>query len=357
MAIFGVMSCENHEIVHKILSEFTGASTKELFKVWHLLFKKSYTLDTEEAKQRFYNFKANLKLINDNNADEESSYKMGLNQFSDMTNEEFKAVMCQKQVLRSSEFDRLITLLDMAPAPTPAPSTNFLDDDDDDLTKRNLARANIDHTPFFPPIRNQGNCGSCWAFSSAGTIEGNYGLKMKKPTVPLSPQQLVDCDKGNSGCNGGVFAPAFDYIKKYGLQSESSYPYKTAQGTCSFNASSVSVKTTGYSYCSSYSTQPAVKCSVDKFYALLQKGPLAVGVDAGSKSFQAYKSGIFNASCSEDNHAVIAVGYGSEAGKEFWIVRNSWGATWGDKGYVKIAINPANKNSCFVDNEAFLPLF
>jgi len=345
MAIMGVIaSTDRNQIINKILDNFIEGSPKELFKVWHHLYERSYALDTQEAKDRFANFKDNLKEIREHNA-QDLPYKLGVNQFSDMTKAEFKSKMLTKKVIRGEELDKILKELQMTPA--------FLEDDDDDLTKRNLARNPINYSTFFPTVRNQGNCGSCWTFSTAGAVEGNFGKKAGKAINYLSTQQLVDCDTSNNGCDGGMFPGAFEYIKTNGLEFDKDYPYKASVGTCRYSSSLATNRVTGYQYCTNYSSTP--NCSIDKVYGLLSQGPLSVGIDGSS--IQSYYKGVFSAKCSEDNHAVILAGYGVDTKSgEYWLVRNSWGTGWGEAGYIRVKINDKNRYSCFVNNEAFLPV-
>ena len=335
---------DHSKVINGILNQFMDSSPKELFKVWHLVFDRQYTFDSEQAKLKFKNFKENLKIIKETNA-KNLGYSLGLNQFSDITNAEFKNMMCRR--IPSGQIGKNIDQFNK--------DSNFLtEDDDDDLTKRNLEILSpIDHSKWFGVPRNQGQCGSCWAFAAAGAIEGNNSLKLRKVVPYVSTQQLVDCDKGNSGCDSGKSFKAYDYTKKNGIMNDSDYTYKAKRGTCAYSALKPLTHVSGYQYCSNYTD---LKCTVDKVSALLQKGPLSVGIDGGTNEFQSYKSGIFSAKCSNDNHTVILVGYGVEASKQYWLVRNSWGTTWGMNGYIKVAVNPSNSNSCYVDNEGVLPL-
>jgi len=347
MLILGLISCSDRgQIINKILDNFIDGSPKELFKVWHHIYERSYALDTQEAKDRFANFKANLKEIREHNA-QDLPYKLGINQFSDMTKEEFKAKYATYKKISDEEFEKLVKELNMTPA--------FLEDDDDDLTKRNLAKTAVDHSKFYLSARNQGQCGSCWTFSTAGAVEGNLGKKSGKPINYLSTQQLVDCDTSNKGCHGGSFTSAFTYIKNKGLQFDKDYPYKASEGSCKYSSSKATNKMKSFEYCKINSSSSATKCSIDKVYALLVRGPISVAIDGSV--IQNYKSGIFSGKCYEDNHAVILVGYAVDAKSgEYWIVRNSWGTTWGEQGYIRVRVSDSNKNSCYVTSEAFLPI-
>jgi C1A family cysteine protease len=352
IAAFGFIATNENLIVKNILESFMEKSPKELFKVWHFLYQKKYTLDTKEATQRFTNFKENLKIIKTHNASQ-STYKLGLNQFSDMDIAEFKAKFATKRPVKIEEREKLKKKLKMIPA------AKFLEDEDDDLTKRNLAYASIDLRQYFPAIRDQGQCGSCWAFSTSGALEGAYGVQNKRATSYLSPQQLVDCNTDNSGCDGGDLGVSFSYVQSNGLQSDSSYTYQAVQQNCVFDSTKVAVKPISLVYCSNYDNDPQTQCTIEIVYRILTKGPASIGIDAGNKHFQNYAGGIYTTKCKNDDHAVILVGYGvdSKTGLQYWTVRNSWGASWGDNGYIYVAVDQSNNFSCFVNNEAYLFTF
>ena len=352
IALNGILAIDQRpQIINKIFSSFIDGSPKDLFKVWHLLYKKSYTFDTQEARDRFKIFKENLKFIKEHNS-KNLGYKLGLNQFSDMTNKEYKEKMCTKKVIQGAEFDKLVSNSKFIPYKG--------DDDDDDLTKRRfLSKAieNIDYTGYFNEPRDQGSCGSCWAFATVGAVEGALSLKYRQTSNYLSPQQLVDCDSGNNGCNGGNSVNSYDYVSKNGVHYESIYPYTGNVETCKYSNSLPLNRITSFSFCSNYSSNTDKSCSIDKVYSLLQQGPGTIGIDASSDEFRSYSSGIFSAACSADNHAVILVGAGTtEDGIDYWLVRNSWGTSWGDKGYIKVKIDDSNSKSCFVNNEIFVPI-
>jgi len=326
-----------------------NGSPKDLFKVWHYVYEKTYSLDTQEAKDRFRAFKDNLKFIREHNA-KNLEYKLGLNQFSDMTHAEYKEKMCTKKVVKGEEFDKLVETSKFNPVK---------DDDDDDLTKRRFLAGldNIDYRNFYNSARNQGNCGCCWAFATAGAVEGAYGLKNGMTYNYLSPQHLVDCDKNNNGCNGGNSLYAYRYVATNGIHFESFYPYQGKVGICKYSNEQPLNLISSYSYCSNYSNNSERKCNFQKVYDLLKNGPGTIGIDASSREFNMYSSGIFSAQCSADNHAVILVGFGTDSnGTQYWVVRNTWGENWGEKGYIRVKVDESNNYSCFVTNEVIVPI-
>ena len=222
------------------------------------------------------------------------------------------------------------------------------------LKNRNL-QANtlepINYSKFFNTPRDQKDCGSCWAFSATGALEGVIGKSLGKPIPYLSPQQLVDCDKKNDGCDGGFPQDAYaSYVLNVGLMDDTDYPYKAKDKTCAYKPGKKVTKVTGNKWCSNYKSK---KCTTNIFYALLQQGPLAVGIDGAA--IEMYESGIFKGKCPDDNHAVVAIGYGTEKGVNYWLVRNSYGANWGEKGNIRVSTLSSN-HACFVENEGVLPL-
>ncbi|KAK7880628.1 hypothetical protein WMY93_032738 [Mugilogobius chulae] len=187
-------------------------------------------------------------------------------------------------------------------------------------------------------VKNQGPCGSCWAFSAVGSLEGLLAKKTGK-LVDLSPQNLVDCSwkYGNKGCNGGNAFRAFKYvIDNKGIDSDNAYPYKPKEGVCRYNPAYRAASCTGYKW---------VKPTEDDLkQALAVVGPISVSVYSSCKGFKFYKSGILNdpACKGTTNHAVLAVGYGTEGSLDYWLVKNSWGTRWGENGYIRIARNKNN---------------
>ncbi|CAL1299000.1 unnamed protein product, partial [Larinioides sclopetarius] len=199
-----------------------------------------------------------------------------------------------------------------------------------------------------------GLCGSCWAFASTGSLEG----QTKKKTgnlISLSEQNLVDCVSGekfkNEGCNGGDVNAAFEYvIKNGGIDTESSYPYTATNSTCRYNKKNIGAT------CSGFKNVPdGDEDALKKAVATI--GPISVIIDACHNTFINYRSGIFDEpKCRTDipSHAVLVIGYGTEDGKDYWLVKNSWGESWGLSGYIKMARN--KNNQCGIASRASFPL-
>ena len=297
---------------------------------------KSYATSEEET-MRFNIFVENQRLVDEHNEEYKagrSTFELGMNQFGDMTNEEFRAQM--------NGF-RLPSINDSEPRPIFQVPNNVNIPDAVDWRDKG----------YVTGVKDQKQCGSCWAFSATGSLEGQHFRKEGK-LVSLSEQNLVDCSKaqGNQGCNGGWMDYAFQYVKvNKGLDTEQSYPYEARDGKCRFNAANVGATDTGF-------TDIKKGQESDLEAAIATVGPISVAIDASRPSFQMYKSGVYNeprCSSSQLDHGVLAVGYGTtKDGVKYYIVKNSWGLSWGDKGY--LLMSREKNNQCGIATSASYPL-
>ncbi|TRY77009.1 hypothetical protein TCAL_06376 [Tigriopus californicus] len=202
------------------------------------------------------------------------------------------------------------------------------------------------------PVKDQGQCGSCWAFSATGSLEGQH-FRQKGNLVGLSEQNLIDCSEleGNHGCDGGLMDLAFKYIKKNdGIDTEMAYPYEGVTNTCRYYARGKGATDIGYVDIPQGDERKLME-------AVATVGPVSVAINAAMESFQFYSHGVYDEpSCNPYalDHGVLAIGYGSEGESHFWLVKNSWGTTWGDAGFIKMSRN--KDNQCGIATDASFPL-
>nr|AAY53767.1 cysteine protease [Saprolegnia parasitica] len=289
------------------------ASYEAKFLSW--MKKFAVKLNPLEWVHRFEVFILNDQRIEAHNKDASSSFTMGHNEYSHLTFDEFKKLRTGLRVSPSYIQSRAKYAL-MAPAVNMTDVPNEMDW---------VEQGGV------TPVKNQGMCGSCWAFSTTGAIEGAAFVSSKQ-LVSVSEQELVDCDhNGDMGCNGGLMDNAFKWVKTHkGLCKEEDYPYHAKEGTCALKKCKPVTKVTAFHDVPANDEQ-ALKAAV-------AKQPVSVAIEADQPEFQFYKSGVFDKSCGTKlDHGVLVVGYGEEGGKKYWKVKNSWGADWGDKGYIKLA--------------------
>ena len=291
------------------------------FESYQREFAKTYA--QAEASVRRAIFNRNLQTIRFHNQDRTQTYKLGVNQFTDRTTEEMQSYLMVRP--KSDTPSKRST--------RPIPKTTSNTDLPDRIDWRNYS--------IVTPVKNQGQCGSCWAFAAAETLESHWAIYTKNLVV-LSEQQILDCTPnpnhcgGTGGCGGATVELAFKQIMKMGLTAEDSYPYISSNGTDSVCDESQiwlpSAVMRSFENVAPNDYEQVVLW-------LYGRGPLAVSVDA-SKWF-AYESGIFNG-CNQTNpdlnHAVQLIGMEKmfDTGEEFWIVRNSWGESWGESGYIRL---------------------
>uniref|UniRef100_A0A0R3S1G4 Cathepsin L-like n=1 Tax=Elaeophora elaphi TaxID=1147741 RepID=A0A0R3S1G4_9BILA len=292
--------------------------------------------------RRYMTFLQNVEKIRQHNERYErgeETFKMSINKFADMLPEETKKVNGYRYEKKQSVGKKNIMLTS---------ANSKLPEKIDWRVKGAVT-----------PVKDQGDCGSCWAFSSTGALEGQHYLRTGH-LVSLSEQNLLDCSEnyGNYGCSGGLMDYAFDYIKENGgIDSESSYPYEAREGPCRYSNRTRSSTDIG-----EVDLPEGDEIELQK--AVAEIGPISVAINAAYLSF--YEKGIFSSddcSSQELNHGVLVVGYGSEIvpGKngtvenlDYWIVKNSWGKNWGENGYFRLARN--KENMCGIASEASYPL-
>lgn len=266
-----------------------------------------------EITDRFNIFHDNLYFINDHNANANSSFTLGINQFTDMTNQEFK--------------DRFVNGLGAVVGSTSCKSFS---------STASGAPSSIDWRAkgAVTSVKDQGQCGSCWTFSATGAIEGAWAISTGK-LIDFSEEELVECaglKYGSMGCNGGQMDGAFKYVIENGQCTLSSYPYTSGTGQ------SGSCKTSCTPVATLSSCSDVVPNDQISLKGAVAKQPVSIAIEADTRYFQSYTSGILDStSCGTNlDHGVLIVGYGEQNGMKYWNVKNSWSSSWGDNGYVKI---------------------
>uniref|UniRef100_A0A034W8D2 Cathepsin L n=1 Tax=Bactrocera dorsalis TaxID=27457 RepID=A0A034W8D2_BACDO len=294
---------------------------------------KSY-FDAAEKQLREAQFNTNKNLVALTNT-AKKGYKLALNKFADITKAEFLKFFCGNSKSASGEAKARADRQEAKPPTTRVPKAF------DWRTKGGVT-----------PVKFQDKCGSCWAFATTGAIEGHIFRSTKK--LPnLSEQNLIDCgpvDFGLNGCDGGYQEYAFAFIKdeQKGLQGSASYPYANQKDACKYKAGNKEAEVKGFAV-----VKPKDEKTMMEVVATL--GPLACSVYA-PESLLLYKEGIYaDEECNkaEVNHAILVVGYGSEKGKDFWIVKNSWDSSWGEEGYFRL---PRGRNFCGIAEECSYPI-
>lgn len=325
------------------IQNLNNSSVLNLWENFKLTHEKTYPTDTLETF-RFAIFKKNLETIEKHNIDYEKglyTYRLGTNQFADMTVEEFKEKMLGTRFNMSfNKHSSSGTFLKLSPQVEIPTAIDW----------RKLGAVT--------EVKDQGQCGSCWAFSTTGSLEAAH-FRLTNKLVSLSEQQLVDCSSkyNNNGCNGGLMDNAFQYIQEnHGLDTEESYPYHGKVEECHFSESNIGSTCSGFVDIES-GDEKALRD------ALATIGPVSVAIDVTEDKFMLYKDGIFvDTECANGlddlNHGVLVVGYGKSIGdtkkQDFWIVKNSWGTKWGENGYIRMARNV--KNMCGISTRASYPL-
>lgn len=317
-----IIACHANKPSHsRIKSILQNINKEEAFEEYRNLFNKSYS-NLQDRIDALQQFRQQVTTVNSHNL-QQSSYTLSLNAFSDWP---------------KRRLQRLYGFINKS-------FNEGGDEFNDDPTVANEIDWSTGDTKYLPDVKDQGECGSCWAFTVQATIESHLKIQHKE-LVSLSEQNLVSCDDTNSGCNGGNMNMAYNWIKlNRGVCSGYSYPYTAKDDPCLSSCENGYIASvTGYAY---ITTEELLKRA-------LNIGPVAAGVQSSSPVFQAYSTGIIDDSaCGTDvDHAVTVVGYGTENGVDYWKIRNSWGADWGEGGYFRIK---RGENICGINSMLSMP--
>ena len=300
---------------------FSQQNDWSLFTDFQLKFNKKYESELD-LLNRFRIFRENLHTIISHNLDNTQNFTMAVNQFTDLTQDEFKENYIGNGYGGVGSYGCKTFTSSASGVPTSL-----------DWRVKGAVTS----------VKDQGQCGSCWSFSSTGAVEGALAIS-KGTLVDLSEQELVDCATGLSygshGCNGGQMEGAFKFVIENGQCSNSEYPYTSGTtktgGTCKKCSAVAQMNTC-------YDVKPNDQISLKGAVA---QQPVAVAISADTKLFQSYSSGVItSSSCYTSlDHGVLVVGYGTENGQDYWLVKNSWSSSWGENGYVKIARSSSNND-------------
>mmetsp|Transcript_26363 Transcript_26363/g.41803 ORF Transcript_26363/g.41803 Transcript_26363/m.41803 type:complete len:376 (-) Transcript_26363:140-1267(-) len=305
-----------------VIDDWHSVDHSASFVHWKKEFGKTYT-DLEAEGKAFITFLENWHMINEFNKGGEESYTLGMNQFSDMKEDEFKLYVHghEGSCLRKSNIAKRSLTNQKKASNADVPDA--------------VDWTNVNGKSYVSAVKNQGQCGSCWAFSTTGAIESRSAIAQGKTDadiVTLSEQQLVDCSKaeGNLGCNGGLMDDGFKYVEESkGLCSEADYPYTAKTGRVCL----ASQCQTMYDPITNYTDVTAD--SEQDLMAAVAEGPVSIAIEADQRAFQFYSGGVLTGTCGDRlDHGVLVVGYGESDSQKYWKVKNSWGATWGEEGYI-----------------------
>jgi len=317
----------------------SAATPESTYQAAWLKYKADYGKDYSNGDEdsRYGIFKANFDIIEETNA-KHLSYTLGINEFADLSLEEFSATHFGLK----------------------APSNVW-------GSLKNLGTHEYHGEPLadaldwvekgaVTPVKNQGQCGSCWSFSTTGALEGAY-FGASGSLVSLSEQQFVDCDHTDHGCQGGLMDYGFTFAKKNDICTEETYPYHSGttkkSGTCKASSCSVGLakgRVTGFI--------DVPSDSAEAFMSALALGPVAIAIEADKPAFQMYNGGVVTSTAcgTQLDHGVLCVGYGTDNGQDYWKVKNSWGGSWGEEGYIRLGRGIGASGECGLLKQASYPV-
>ncbi|XP_052200723.1 cysteine proteinase mucunain-like [Diospyros lotus] len=308
----------------------TDEDVTSLFECWLVKHHRNFNA-LGEKQMRFQIFKDNLRFIDEHNA-QNRTYNLGLNRFADLTNEEYRSTYLGASRRRLSAAKKSHRYSPVAGEASP---------ESWDWREKGAVT----------PVKDQGLCGSSWAFSAIAALEGINQI-VTGDLLSLSEQQLVDCDAFyNQGCDGGAVDRAYDFITNDGgIGADNDYPYTGAHGQCNKKKKNARVVTIeGYEIIQENDEKALQRAVAHQ--------PVSVSIDASSRAFQFYESGVFTGECGiKGEHSVAVVGYGTENGADYWLLKNSWGANWGEGGYIRIERNVGGAGKCGIATEPSYPL-
>eukprot|EP00344_Euplotes_crassus_P007151 CAMPEP_0196994808 /NCGR_PEP_ID=MMETSP1380-20130617/1039_1 /TAXON_ID=5936 /ORGANISM="Euplotes crassus, Strain CT5" /LENGTH=355 /DNA_ID=CAMNT_0042410283 /DNA_START=111 /DNA_END=1178 /DNA_ORIENTATION=- len=343
-------------------ADITEAEFQQAFSDFLAKYRKSY-VNSYEFENRYLIFRDNYQLISDHNLNSEHiGFTLDINEFADLRKDEFQdRYLGYKAPPMSHRINKKLEKM------------NSMDDFQLPSLESLLESKKTEEEPFedftwvgtgkVQKVKNQGSCGSCWAFSAIGAVESAYAIAHDTDALNLSEQQLVDCARpqGNQGCQGGWMDSAFEYAEESYLCTEEEYPYKGKNNDCQLTEADLTCEDKVH-VADFVDVTPNSKAALRD---ALDKGPVSVAIDASSPFFQFYKRGVVRYLCGTTlNHGVLAVGYGHGDGLfkflddvDYFVIKNSWGSSWGDHGYVKIrAKDNKNGGTCGVLQQPSYPV-
>lgn len=285
-----------------------AAAEQPTFKEWAAQYGFNGDDTSMQAK-----YEANVEVINSLNAND-SKATYGVNRFAAMDQDEWSAFLRRGYA--------------QAKADSPPVLAEHEFDGQELATSVNWATSGA-----VTPVKDQGQCGGCWSFAATGALEGAWEIG-SGDLVSLSEQQFLDCDTTDSGCNGGLEYDGWSFFKQQneGICTEASYPYKARNGVCQYSSCTLGIPAGGIA-----GVNHVTSGSAAALQSAIQQQPVAIGIEADQQAFQFYSSGILTGACGKNlDHSVLAVGY--DTSSQYWLVKNSWGSSWGDSGYIKITM-------------------